>query len=98
MPYDGDVTHFSRRTGWDLSESSFASALRQARASGRRLWDLTVSNPTRCGFDYDADVLHPLVADLHALTYDPNPLGLVSARDAVARYYAAHQAKVEIDD
>src|SRR5437764_9511768 len=98
MPYDGDVTHFSRRTGWDLSESSFASALRQARASGRRLWDLTVSNPTRCGFDYDADALQRALAEPRVLTYDPDPRGLVSAREAVARYYAAHHARVEIDD
>jgi len=98
MPYDGGVSRFSRRTGWDLTESSFASALRQARASGRRLWDLTISNPTRCGFDYDADALLPSLRGLQALSYNPDPRGLVNARAAVARYYSAHHAEVGLDD
>jgi len=98
MPYDGGVSRFSRRTGWDLTESSFASALRQARASARRLWDLTISNPTRCGFDYDADALLPPLTGLQALSYNPDPRGLVNARAAVARYYSAHHAEVGLDD
>jgi len=98
MPYDGGVIRFSRRTGWDLAESSFASALRQARASGRRLWDLTISNPTRCGFDYDAEALLPPLAEMQALSYDPDPRGLVSARAAVAQYYSVHRASVGVDN
>lgn len=92
------MNRFSRRTGWDLNESSFASALRQAQATGRRLWDLTLSNPTRCGFNYDAAALLPPLSSLQALTYDPDPRGLIVAREAVAQYYAAHQARVGIDD
>ena len=98
MPYDGGVSRFSKRTAWDISESSFAAALREVRASGRRLWDLTVSNPTRCGFHYDADELLPPLMNPQALTYDPNPRGLVSAREAVGRYYAGHGAEVGVDD
>jgi len=98
VTYDGGVTRFSKRTSWDVGESGFAAAVREARASGRRLWDLTVSNPTRCGFGYDADaLLRPLLND-QALTYDPNPRGLVSAREAVAEYYAGHRAQVGVDD
>lgn len=33
-----------------------------------------------------------------ALMYDPNPRGLVSAREAVAGYYAGHGARVGVDD
>ncbi|HKO20504.1 MAG TPA: pyridoxal phosphate-dependent aminotransferase, partial [Acidobacteriaceae bacterium] len=92
------MSRFSKRTAWDLGESSFAAAVREARASGQRLWDLTVSNPTRCGFGYDADtLLRPLTNEL-ALTYDPNPRGLVSAREAVVGYYAEHGAEVGVDD
>ena len=98
MSYDGEVSRFSRRTAWDTGESSFAAAVREARASGRPFWDLTLSNPTHCGFHYDADMLlRPLTSE-RALTYDPNPRGLLSARDAVAEYYAGHGAQVGADD
>ena len=76
------------RTSWDSGESSYAEAVREARASGRRLYDLTVSNPTRCGFTYDAEALLRPLADPRALIYDPEPLGMVTAREAVAEYYA----------
>jgi aspartate/methionine/tyrosine aminotransferase len=92
------VSPFSSRTSWDADESSYAAAAREARASGRRLYDLTVSNPTRCGFAYDAEALLKPLADARALVYDPDPRGMVSAREAVARYYSGHGADVLTDD
>jgi aspartate/methionine/tyrosine aminotransferase len=58
--------------------------------------DLTASNPTRCGFDYPAALLDAL-ADRRALDYDPQPKGLLVAREAVCRYYAEHGAAVDPD-
>ncbi len=88
---------FSTRTGWDVRESDFAAAIREARAAGRKLIDLTVSNPTVCGFVYDEQaVLRPL-ADAQALVYDPDPRGMRRAREAVARYYSDHGAVVNPD-
>jgi alanine-synthesizing transaminase len=83
---------FSKRTGWDVGESRFAAAIREARAAGRRLVDLTVSNPTVCGFDYDAKATLAPLANAGALTYDPDPRGMRSAREAVAEYYRDHGA------
>jgi len=81
-----------------LSESGFSAAIAQARAAGRDLLDLTVSNPTRCGFEYDAEaVLGPLDSTRQALVYDPDPRGMISAREAVAGYYADHGAAVDPD-
>src|SRR5713101_7815101 len=88
---------FSVRTGWDVGESGFARAIREARASGRRLFDLTVSNPTVCGFEYDVEgILGPL-RDVGALMYDPDPRGMRSAREAVAECYADHREAVDVD-
>jgi aspartate/methionine/tyrosine aminotransferase len=98
MPYHGKVSRFSSRTSWDAGESSYAAAVREARASGGRLYDLTVSNPTRCGFAYDAEALLKPLADARALVYDPDPRGMVSAREAVAGYYAGRGAEVPVDD
>jgi alanine-synthesizing transaminase len=88
---------FSKRTGWDVGESGLAVALREARASGRRLYDLTVSNPTVCGFSYDAEWVLRGLRDEQALVYDPDPRGMRSAREAVGKYYEGHGARVDVD-
>ena len=88
---------FSARTGWDVGESGFAAAIREARAAGRRLVDLTVSNPTVCGFEYDAEAILAPLANAGALIYDPDPRGMRSAREAVAGYYGDHGARVDPD-
>jgi alanine-synthesizing transaminase len=90
-------TRFSKRTGWDVAESAFAKAIREARAAGRRLIDLTVSNPTVCGFDYDAEAILGPLSDRDALKYDPDPRGMRSAREAVTGYYRDHGAEVDAD-
>jgi alanine-synthesizing transaminase len=91
------VTRFSSRTSWDVDESSYAAAVREARASGHRIYDLTISNPTRCGFAYNAELLRPLT-NPNALIYDPDPRGIITAREAVAAYYADHGAAVSPGD
>ncbi len=49
--------------------------------------DLTESNPTRAGFEYPREEILDALADPRALRYDPDPKGLLSAREAVASYY-----------
>jgi alanine-synthesizing transaminase len=80
-----------------VGESGFAAAIRDARAAGRGLVDLTVSNPTVCGFGYDASTILGALGGEAALTYDPDPRGMRSAREAVAGYYAGHRASVDAD-
>lgn len=85
---------WSARTAWDLTETPWAQQLARLRAEGAPLCDLTASNPTRCGFTYDAaSILAPL-HDPGALYYDPDPRGLRPAREAVCRYYQDHRALV----
>jgi alanine-synthesizing transaminase len=78
---------FSDRTNWNTEESELALAHRLRLQAGLPVADLTASNPTRCGFDYSPDLLAALT-DSKALDYDPQPRGLVSARQAVCRYYS----------
>ncbi len=89
---------FSKRTNWDSGENAFAAAIRAARAAGRPLSDLTVSNPTACGFRYDAEQLLAPFQTSEALRYGADPLGTRTARNAVAAYYAEHGSAVEADD
>jgi alanine-synthesizing transaminase len=71
-------------------------AVRRARQAGRRPLDLTLSNPTRAGFDYPADLLQALTSRA-ALTYDPEPLGLLDARQAVASDYGRRGINVDFN-
>ena len=80
---------FSRRTNWNTEESELARAHRLRLAAGLPIADLTASNPTRCGFAYDPTLLAALT-DARALDYDPQPRGLLRARQAVCAYYAGH--------
>lgn len=84
---------FSRRVPDDRSPTRFARALAAARARGDLL-DLTLSNPTRAGIPYPADLLQPL-ADPEALIYSPDPLGLADARAAVAGHYLTRGLAIE---
>jgi aspartate/methionine/tyrosine aminotransferase len=58
--------------------------------------DLTASNPTQCGFGYDMQLLAELSAE-SARTYDPDPRGMLDARDAVCGYYADHGASIQAE-
>jgi alanine-synthesizing transaminase len=80
---------FSRRTEWNLAHNRLTIAHQQALSSGRKIIDLTISNPTCAGIQYDQTAILNALANPKALDYDPQPKGLRIAREAVARYYAS---------
>jgi len=82
------MLRFSARTHWDLSETELTRAVKARREAGLPLVDLTASNPTRCGFIYDEAAILAALARPEALVYDPNPRGMLTAREAVCRYYS----------
>jgi aspartate/methionine/tyrosine aminotransferase len=86
----------SSRLPPDLAPNAIARAVEARRASRRGLLDLTESNPTRVGLPYPQDLLVPL-ADAASLTYDPQPLGLTVARQAVAQDYVRRGHRVDAD-
>ena len=89
---------FASRTNWDLKPNRLAEALARHRSSGRRLLDLTASNPTECGFRYDAAAIIRALCHPASLQYHPDPRGLVAARQAVAAYYAAGGTQIAVED
>ena len=78
---------FSNRTNWKLTRNRLTEALDQARSSGAPLLDLTISNPTRVGLQYDEPKILQSLASPRSMDYDPQPKGLPSARAAIADYY-----------
>ncbi len=79
---------FSQRTNWNTEESDLACAYRKRVESGLPIADLTASNPTRCGFAFPPDLLQSLTQS-QSLDYNPQPRGLLTARQAVCDYYQA---------
>ncbi len=86
---------FAARTNWTLEENAYTRALQGHRQSGREILDLTASNPTTCNFDYDDSAILGALHSSAALCYDPQPKGLLSARAAVAEYYAEIGAAID---
>lgn len=87
---------FSTRTNWSLSRNAYTLALDELRASDVPLLDLTASNPTQCGFQYNSAAILAAFQNSAALTYDPHPKGSLASRREVAGYYLDdHQTTVD---
>src|SRR5258708_39756183 len=82
---------FAKRTNWNLTPNRLSQALAAHRAAGKPLLDLTVSNPTECGFECDSSAILNALGNPAALSYEPDSRGLESARRAVAGYYAGRK-------
>ncbi len=85
---------FSNRTDWNLTPNDLARLVDEKRRAGASILDLTESNPTRCGFQYNPELLDALRSE-RSLHYEPDPRGLLSARTAVAEFYARNGAAVD---
>ena len=88
---------FSDRTNWRRAQNQFTVALEKVRVRGGRLFDLTVSNPTRAGLHYDERSILGALASPLALDYDPQSKGLLPAREAVAGYYQSEHGIRDLD-
>ena len=83
----------SRRAHWSAPPNRLALA----RAAHRGpLLDLTNSNPTRAGIDYPLDELSEAMARAARAPYEPEPLGLPVARDAIAQHLGCSFEEVVI--
>jgi len=89
---------FAKRTNWNLAPNRLSEALAAHRAAGKLLIDMTVSNPTECGFEYDSAAILEALRNPAALSYEPNLRGMKSARRAVANYYSDRGENVSPED
>jgi aspartate/methionine/tyrosine aminotransferase len=88
---------FSKRTDWKLTPNRFTEAQREHQAAGREVLDLTVSNLTTVGLRYDCEPILQALRNPDAFDYDPQPKGLLSARQAVAAYYGEQHKGFDLD-
>ena len=88
---------FSRRTQWKMNPNRLSTAIAEARTYGRGILDLTISNPTRAGIVYDRAAIMDSLGSERVLDYDPQPKGLLPAREAVAKYYVERGEAVDAE-
>src|SRR5215813_9896058 len=88
---------FSHRTNWTLTSNRLTAAMEEARAAGREILDLTVSNPTRAGLHYDAKTILASLASPKSIDYDPQAKGLLEARESIADYYRRQHGISNLD-
>jgi alanine-synthesizing transaminase len=75
---------FSERSRASLQPNVLAEALSERQAKGEQVLDLTLSNPTRAELPDEAMAPADPFAGVRVQTYDPEPLGFIDARRAVA--------------
>jgi alanine-synthesizing transaminase len=88
---------FSQRTNWQLSPNALTRAIEEARAAGKKILDLTISNPTEAGIRPDPEIVLAALSNPDAMVYDPQPRGLLMARQAVCRYYRESHEVFDLD-
>lgn len=87
---------FSVRTQISQSPNGLTVSLAALRAAGAPILDLTISNSTRAGIFDDESWVTQLARSQSAI-YEPVPLGLKSARSAVARYLLQKGIVVDVE-
>jgi len=89
---------FSRRTDWHRDLNRLTEALAGRRNLGLPVADLTISNPTECGLSYPVERILSAISAPDSLHYSPDPKGLHSAREAIARFYREQNVVVDPSD
>src|ERR671910_325902 len=84
---------FSRRVPADLGPNLLSRAVQELRSAHTAFIDLTESNPTRAGLEYPPGLLSAL-ATPEGFDYDPKPLGMLTAREAVVSEYARRGIRI----
>jgi len=84
---------FSRRAQWDAAVNRLTLARQAYRGT---LLDLTNANPTKAEIAYPLDELMEIMSRAARAAYDPQPLGIATAREAVARELSCDAADVVI--
>lgn len=89
---------FADRTNWNFAPNRLSEALAGLRARSRPFIDLTASNPTECGFSYEAEAILRALQNPQALAYRPDARGLALARNGVAEYYRGLGVELSLED
>ncbi len=88
---------YAKRTQWDLNPNPLSVKLEAFRKEGISYLDLTVSNPTQCRLDFPADDILSCFRQPDDLNYEPEPKGMLKARQSVCEFYSARGYSLDPD-
>jgi aspartate/methionine/tyrosine aminotransferase len=74
--------------------NKLSALLDERRAHGKTIIDLTISNPTECGISYPEREILSALSNQKSLHYQPDPRGLLSAREAISEYYRGKRVDI----
>jgi alanine-synthesizing transaminase len=88
---------FSNRTNWSFTQNKITQTHQDLISKNIDIFDLTVSNPTQCGFLYPKDLLESLTNPKN-FHYKPSSQGEVKVRNVIVQYYALKGVEVDPDN
>ncbi|MCX6166218.1 MAG: pyridoxal phosphate-dependent aminotransferase [Ignavibacteriae bacterium] len=89
---------FSKRFDYNIEDNNLSKLLKEKKSAGVKILDLTESNPTNAGFNYNEIGILNSIAKPESMRYSPNPKGLESAREAVSQYYKEKNINVDLEN
>ncbi|MCE9501015.1 MAG: pyridoxal phosphate-dependent aminotransferase [Leptospira sp.] len=91
-------TYLSDKASYSEEENELTLLQKKLRVEGRKILDLTVTNPTALGFEYDGRLLGNAISSSGINQYNPDPRGMLQAREAIAGYYRGRNIFVDPGD
>lgn len=88
---------FSNRTNWKTENNELSRTLSLLKQDGAAVLDLTVTNPTHCGFKYLNPEILASFTSAKNLSYEPDPRGLPAAREVICAYYRRKGIQIPSD-
>ncbi len=80
-------------------EENLLSKIKKEKEKNKiQIIDLTISNPTHVGLDFPSEVFSHSLEKEPFSSYDPNPKGLLTARNAIVRDYRTRGTDLNPDD
>lgn len=89
---------FSKRLNIEYEANELSLLYILKKKHGEKIFDLTSSNPTKLNFKFEARHILKHFIDDRSLVYDPDPLGMKSAREEVGIYYSEIGKNVSAED
>jgi hypothetical protein len=89
---------FSKRLNIEYEPNELALLFNLKKKHGEKIYDLTSSNPTKLNFKYDSKHIIKHFIDDKSLVYDPDPRGMMTARQDVSEYYSHIGKAVSVED
>jgi aspartate/methionine/tyrosine aminotransferase len=94
----GGKTRFSNRLNFSLETNQLTRLREEMTKQGKRILDLTRSNPTEVGLSYSGHPLSQFLDFQGRLTYHPDPKGIIKAREAIAQHYRDREINISAED